>query len=128
MSMIGECEFLVRPERRPPYQSSSQEVTPIRPSGVMGTDVLPANNAYSRTFKKTAPRMVELLTIEFDREKDGRWIAEVPEIPGVMVYGGSREEAVSRVTKLAFSALVDHAEERPDIFDVRHTFFIEHAA
>ena len=31
--------------------------------------------------------------IEFDREEDGRWIADIPALPGVMVYGATREEA-----------------------------------
>lgn len=40
-------------------------------------------------------------SIEFEREDDGRWIAEVPELPGVMVYGATRDEAKSRVQSLA---------------------------
>lgn len=39
-------------------------------------------------------------TIEIDREEDGRWIAEVPELPGVMVYGSTPREAVNRVLDL----------------------------
>ncbi len=44
----------------------------------------------------------QVLTIEFDREDDGRWIAEVPELPGVLVYGDSKEEAMWRVQALAY--------------------------
>ncbi len=40
-------------------------------------------------------------SIEFEREEDGRWIAEIPELPGVMVYGASQEEARERVASLA---------------------------
>lgn len=40
-------------------------------------------------------------TIEFEREVDGRWIAEIPELPGVMVYGSTKEEAQRRVEELA---------------------------
>jgi len=47
----------------------------------------------------------QVLTIEFDREDDGRWIAEVPEIPGVLVYGDSREEAMWRVPALGSATL-----------------------
>jgi predicted RNase H-like HicB family nuclease len=39
--------------------------------------------------------------IEFDREEDGRWIAEIPELPGVMVYGKSQQDAEVKVTALA---------------------------
>lgn len=45
------------------------------------------------------------MKIEVDREEDGRWIAEVPELPGAMVYGQSREEAVSKVQALALRAV-----------------------
>ena len=40
-------------------------------------------------------------TIEVDREDDGRWIAEIAELPGVMVYGTTREEAIDKVRLLA---------------------------
>ncbi|RMD97541.1 MAG: type II toxin-antitoxin system HicB family antitoxin, partial [Deltaproteobacteria bacterium] len=37
------------------------------------------------------------LTIEIEQEEDGRWIAEAPDLPGVLVYGKTREEAIARV-------------------------------
>jgi predicted RNase H-like HicB family nuclease len=40
-------------------------------------------------------------TIEFEQETDGRWIAEIPALPGVMVYGETREEATEKVEALA---------------------------
>ena len=43
--------------------------------------------------------------VEIEQEKDGRWIAEIPEIPGAMVYGQTRKEAVSRVETLALRVL-----------------------
>ena len=45
--------------------------------------------------------MVKDVKIELDRETDGRWIAEVRELPGVMVYGATEEEARERVLALA---------------------------
>jgi predicted RNase H-like HicB family nuclease len=48
--------------------------------------------------------------IELEREDDGRWIAEVPEIPGVMVYGRDRAEAVAKVQALALRVLADRLE------------------
>ena len=47
------------------------------------------------------------LTIEFDREEDGRWIAEISSMPGVMVYGGSRSEAEAKVQALALRVLAE---------------------
>jgi predicted RNase H-like HicB family nuclease len=50
------------------------------------------------------------LTIEFDREDDGRWIAEIPQLPGVLVYGANRDEALARVKALALRELADRFE------------------
>jgi predicted RNase H-like HicB family nuclease len=47
------------------------------------------------------------MKIEIEREDDGRWIAEVPDLPGVIVYGESREEAISKVKALALRVLAD---------------------
>lgn len=41
------------------------------------------------------------LTVEIDREDDGRWMAEVPELPGALAYGRTRHQAVARVKALA---------------------------
>ena len=50
------------------------------------------------------------MKIELDREKDGRWIAEVPDLPGVMAYGGSRKEAISKAEVLALRVIADRLE------------------
>jgi predicted RNase H-like HicB family nuclease len=47
------------------------------------------------------------LTIELDTEVDGRWIADLPELPGVMVYGDTREDAVRDAKSLALCVLAD---------------------
>ena len=47
------------------------------------------------------------LTIELDREDDGRWIAEALELPGVMSYGQTREEAISHAERLAIEVIAD---------------------
>ncbi|HEV2149249.1 MAG TPA: type II toxin-antitoxin system HicB family antitoxin [Longimicrobiaceae bacterium] len=54
-------------------------------------------------------------TIETDRKADGRWIAEILDLPGVIVYGDTREEAVARVQALALHVVADRIEhgERP---------------
>jgi predicted RNase H-like HicB family nuclease len=48
--------------------------------------------------------------IEVELEDDGRWIAEVKDLPGVMEYGQSREEAVSKVEALALRVIADRLE------------------
>ena len=50
------------------------------------------------------------LTIEVEREEDGRWIAEIPALSGVMVYGVSREEAIAQVQALALRVMADRLE------------------
>ena len=52
------------------------------------------------------------LAIEIEQEKDGRWIAEIRQIPGAMVYGRTREEAVSRVEALALRVLAERRSWR----------------
>ncbi len=47
------------------------------------------------------------VTIELDREEDGRWIAEARELPGVMSYGQSRAEAISSTERLAIEVIAD---------------------
>ena len=50
------------------------------------------------------------LTIEFEREDDGRWVAEVPELPGTLAYGATREEADRAVRALALRVIADRLE------------------
>ena len=47
------------------------------------------------------------LTLEVEQEEDGRWIAEVPELPGVLAYGHSREHAIARAEALALRVLAE---------------------
>jgi predicted RNase H-like HicB family nuclease len=49
-------------------------------------------------------------TIEVEQEEDGRWLAEIPELPGVLIYGQTRTEAIARVQALALRALADRLE------------------
>ena len=48
--------------------------------------------------------------VEIEREDDGRWIAEVLDLPGVMAYGSSAEEAKSKVQALALRVVADRLE------------------
>ena len=49
------------------------------------------------------------LTFETEQEDDGRWIAEVPELPGVLAYGETRQQAIIKVETLAFRVLTELA-------------------
>ncbi len=51
-----------------------------------------------------------MFKVEVDRETDGRWIAEVPELPGVLAYGASREEALTHAQALALRVLAERLE------------------
>ena len=61
------------------------------------------------------------MKVEIEREDDGRWIAEVPDLPGVMVYGRTREEAIARVEALALRVIagrLEHGEAIPELSDL----------
>jgi predicted RNase H-like HicB family nuclease len=51
------------------------------------------------------------LQIELDREEDGRWIAEIASLPGVMAYGRTKPEAVAKAKALALRVLADRVEK-----------------
>jgi predicted RNase H-like HicB family nuclease len=60
-------------------------------------------------------------TIELERESDGRWIAEVADLSGVLSYGQTREEAVARVQALALRVIaerLEHAEAPAELLNV----------
>lgn len=61
------------------------------------------------------------LTIELEREDDGRWLAEVPALPGVLCYGADRSEAVAEVQALALRVMaerLEHHETPSEFLDV----------
>ena len=58
------------------------------------------------------------MRVEIEREEDGRWIAEVPDLPGVLVYGRTRQEAIAKVEALALRVIadrIDHGEAIPEL-------------
>jgi predicted RNase H-like HicB family nuclease len=57
------------------------------------------------------PPESESFHILFDREEDGRWLAEVPELPGVMAYGATKPEAELAVNELALRVLADRVSQ-----------------
>ena len=54
------------------------------------------------------------LTVELDREDDGRWIAEIPEIAGVIVYGASQDAAIAAAKGLALSVIGERLSRGED--------------
>jgi predicted RNase H-like HicB family nuclease len=59
-----------------------------------------------------------MLRVEVEREEDGRWIAEVVDLPGVLSYGPTRDEAIERAKALSLRVLADrleHGEEVPEM-------------
>jgi len=59
--------------------------------------------------------------IELDQEADGRWMAEVPTLPGVLIYGVTRTDAVAKVQALALRVLaerLEHGEAVPELLTV----------
>ena len=65
------------------------------------------------------------LRIETELEDDGRWIAEIPDIPGVMVYGDSRDDALVRVKALALRVLAERVENGESVPQTADFFSVE---
>ena len=60
--------------------------------------------------QKTKSRIRKPFLVEFEREVDGRWIAEIPKLPGVMAYGITKTEAQRKVYAIALRTLADTIE------------------
>src|SRR5205085_11041070 len=75
------------------------------------------------TFGRPFGRFLHSTKIELEKEEDGRWIAEIAEVPGALAYGRSREESVSKVKALALRVLADRLEDGeaiPELVQVFH--------
>jgi len=64
------------------------------------------------------------VNIEIECEEDGRWIAEVLDLPGVMAYGQSQREAISKAEALALRVLADRLEHGEEISELREVFAV----
>ena len=60
-------------------------------------------------------------TVEYEREEDGRWLAEVVQMPGVIAYGVTSDEAIAKAQALALRVLADrleHGEAAPEFVNI----------
>lgn len=65
--------------------------------------------------------MAVAFSIELDQEIDGRWIAEVAELPGVLAYGATQDQAIAQVQALALRVVADrleHGEAGREFLDI----------
>jgi predicted RNase H-like HicB family nuclease len=63
-------------------------------------------------------------TVEVEQETDGRWIAEIPQIPGAMSYGASQDEAVARVEALGLRVLAERIEQGESSPEIQQVFSV----
>jgi predicted RNase H-like HicB family nuclease len=64
------------------------------------------------------------LTVHIDHEDDGRWIAEVPDLPGVLVYGVTQEDALAKVKALSLRVLADRIEHGESVPEMGELFAV----
>lgn len=64
------------------------------------------------------------LSVETEEETDGRWIAEVPELPGVLAYGANRHQAITQAEALALRVIAERLEQGEAVPDMERFFSI----
>lgn len=64
------------------------------------------------------------MKIEIERESDGRWIADVPDLPGVMAYGTTRARAIAKVEALALRIIADRLEHGERVPELNNLFAV----
>jgi predicted RNase H-like HicB family nuclease len=64
------------------------------------------------------------LKIETEREDDGRWIAEVPDLLGVLAYGSTRERAIANAEALALRVIAERLENEEEVPDMANLFLV----
>lgn len=62
------------------------------------------------------------MTIDLDREEDGRWIAEILALPGVLVYSATRDEALTKVKALALRVMADRLDHGEEVAELHSVF------
>ncbi|HEY2760892.1 MAG TPA: type II toxin-antitoxin system HicB family antitoxin [Pirellulales bacterium] len=66
-----------------------------------------------------------MFIVETELEEDGRWIAEVTDLPGVLVYGATQQEAVERAKALSLRVLADRLEHGESVPEMREVFAVQ---
>ena len=69
-------------------------------------------------------QVINQFTIETEQEEDGRWIAEILEIPGALVYGNSQKQAITKVQALALRVLADKLENGETVSNLDNFKFV----
>ena len=64
------------------------------------------------------------LRVILDREVDGRWLAEVPDLPGVLVYGQSEDDAIAKAKALSLRVLADRLEHGENVPEMDELFSV----
>jgi predicted RNase H-like HicB family nuclease len=64
------------------------------------------------------------MRIDIEQERDGRWIAEVPDLPGVLAYGQTRTAAISKAQALALRVIADRLDNGESIPDLDELFAV----
>ena len=62
--------------------------------------------------------------VETEQETDGRWIAEIPQIPGALAYGATRDEAIARVEALGLRVLAERIEQGETSPEIQQVFTV----
>jgi predicted RNase H-like HicB family nuclease len=62
------------------------------------------------------------MTIETEKEEDGRWIAEVPDLPGVLVYSNTRSSAIAKAKAMALRVIADRLENGEEVPELSSLF------
>ena len=64
------------------------------------------------------------LKVETEQETDGRWIAEIPDLAGVLVYGATRERAIAKAEALALRVIAERLENQEEVPDIVNLFLV----
>lgn len=62
--------------------------------------------------------------VEIEREDDGRWLADIPSLPGAMAYGTTREQAIASVEALALRIVADRLEHGESVPEMQNVFSV----
>jgi predicted RNase H-like HicB family nuclease len=117
----------IRPFAQPRRSRSPRVTPPASAGGLWGMAAitrfasLRALSPFARLRHRRWPGYPSSMRIEVEQEDDQRWIAEVLDLPGVIVYGETRERAVAKAEALALRVIadrLDHGESIPELDDL----------